>query len=925
MIKNWFTLIGLTLFSVPFFAQQTWRLELPGYMVHAAYVSLSEENGHFLLSSGSDFLQVDPFGIPVGHIPPGSGIVFRPWFEKKYSKVTGHPYFLTSTRSSGVAPNTITFEEHQPGIGIVQKIGFSDTLQGITRPIFIPVNDSTYLIFGRRKFWKIKHTEHAGFEVLWAKPFNMALTAALFQKDRFVVAEESGVVSAMDENGAIYWSKPHGVAILSLKSTSDGMIGCGLTPDGQAAVVKIGIDGTEIWRLVTADKCFYDIVETHGSGYAAVGETSTASILLTRINASGQVLENLTYGPGSGKRLLHARDGGFVLTAIGGSPVKFQLIKTDSSGQSESSLSKIDAWNRTLKTPRWQATVAPIPSIFFDGYDSALVYPDENGLMPVCGVSPLIGGYGPDENLHLAADQFSLGYLKDFRHGLSGTLPSDFRRVWLLSKKQIAEVRRDYGDNGTFEHPIPYDLLTWPAKGNPHLRYNPDFTPVKTNPANLTAPFVDANGDGMYNALDGDCPLITGDFMAWYMLTDSMEKHTWSHALPLVVDMFVSIYGYECAQNELVENAAFVHFDVINRSKNAYTETYMGLFTDFMLGCGNDDFIGSLPDVNSYYAYNKGVQDAACMGNIDWAGVPPVCAATFLNQNLDVATSYTPWTTSYDPTVPTEFYQYLNGSWLTRGGTGYNPGSTDFVQHIFPDNPSDPNGWSMCNLNLPPRDIRAMGTHGPFTFAPGDTFSLTTAFTLHSGIPHPCPDILTNVQPALQQLSDWNAGGLLAGVQEPGQVVSLPVGQRKLIHAGIQNASTYTWSINETTPAITVEKAGMYTVTITAATGCQTVNDILVRFEQIDAPPEPIPDFFIMPNPTDSYIGLNCPQCAVSARLRATLHNAQGQLVRTTIHESGEFFRMATHDLPAGFYVLQVWQNEQYLGGEKVLVVRQRD
>jgi hypothetical protein len=219
-----------------------------------------------------------------------------------------------------------------------------------------------------------------------------------------------------------------------------------------------------------------------------------------------------------------------------------------------------------------------------------------------------------------------------------------------------------------------------------------------------------------------------------------------------------------------------------------------------------------------------------------------------------------------------------------------------------------------------------MGTHGPFTFAPGDTFSLTTAFTLHLGIPHPCPDIMSTVMPALEQFRDWSAAGLLAIVQEPGQVVLSPPGQRTTIHAGVHNAASYAWSTSETTPTITVEKTGLYTVTITATTGCQIVHDVLVRFEAAGKPPQVMPEFYLMPNPADSYIGIgvNCPECPDSIRLRATLHNAHGQLVHTALQPNGEFFRIATHNLPAGFYVLQLWQDALYLGTRKVVIARIR-
>lgn len=632
------------------------------------------------------------------------------------------------------------------------------------------------------------------------------------------------------------------------------------------------------------------------------------------------MLGNLTYGTatGTGLRLLQTAAGGFAILARYGSPIVFQLLLTDADGQTADDLSAAQIRGRNLQNEAWQAVVNAHTTLFFDGDDPLLVYPGEKNLAPVFTLSPQIGGYGPGNELHLAIEQYGTNR-RDYRVGIAGAPVADFRRSWAVTQAQIAALRRDFGEDRTLDNPVPYDLLTWPAKGNPHLRYNVDFTSAQTDPDSLPAPFVDVNGDGLYNVYDGDYPLIKGNQMAWFALTDSMP-HALTHTKPLEIDMFVSVYDNGCPQSGLLQNTVFVDYEIINRSANTYTNTYMGLFTDLDLGCANDDYIGTIPDAHTYYMYNRSEVDGTCFGTIDWAGRVPVFAATFLNQSLDYGASYGPFTTMHDPQQPAEHYYYLSGAWLTRGGHGYNPGSTDAVRYQFPDNPADPQGWSMCTLTgLGNADPRSLGTHGPFSFVAGDTFRLSVALSLHPDVPHPCPDIFSTVKPAVQQIRTWSVDQTLVAALPLDPVVSLLPGKSATLQAGIPGASSYAWSTGSSASNIEVSQPGTYSVTVTAATGCALVQEVLVQH----AKPAKLPEFQIVPNPAPTHFQIVCPDCPKTIPVRATLFNLHGAAVRT-VQDAPEALQVSTNDLAAGVYAVQLWQGDQYLGSKKVVVVRGR-
>ncbi len=127
-----------------------------------------------------------------------------------------------------------------------------------------------------------------------------------------------------------------------------------------------------------------------------------------------------------------------------------------------------------------------------------------------------------------------------------------------------------------------------------------------------------------------------------------------------------------------------------------------------------------------------------------------------------------------DPIDATEYYNYLSGSWrdgtrVTFGGSGYSPGSTEYINYVFPDPPNNESGWSMVTAGLPDIDPRFVQASGPFVLEPGAVNELIVGVVWVPDIPdYPAPSLqpLLQADVAAQGLFD-NCFGLLDGPYAP--------------------------------------------------------------------------------------------------------------------------------------------------------------
>jgi len=330
--------------------------------------------------------------------------------------------------------------------------------------------------------------------------------------------------------------------------------------------------------------------------------------------------------------------------------------------------------------------------------------------------------------------------------------------IWAISRTDVLAVKNDFDVHHSITRPIPNSVLTWPAKGN--------VSAAGSGGASLTinedmAPFIDRNGDGIYNVYDGDYPLVRGDKMLWFINNDNRT----TNQNPMGIDRRYSIYEYNCAADSNLDNTLFMSVTIKNRSNRAYNSVVIGAFIDFDLGCASNDRTGSIPAKNSFYTYNGyvsgGTQQSGVTcdegivcptGEVGYGCSLPIISATFLNDSMSAYAYFTNngVPAQADPSTDSGYYHYMCGRWndgtpFIYGGNGYDTTGTPYP-YAFPGNPADASQWSECNQQtgaaIPAGDRRSLGTIGLFSLPVGDTVSFDMALIFHPG-PYEtnCPDV----------------------------------------------------------------------------------------------------------------------------------------------------------------------------------------
>ncbi len=306
------------------------------------------------------------------------------------------------------------------------------------------------------------------------------------------------------------------------------------------------------------------------------------------------------------------------------------------------------------------------------------------------------------------------------------------------------------------------------------------------------APFWDRNGDANYNPDEGDYPIIQirgcekpqfPDQMIYWIYNDAGNIHEESGGDAIQMEIQVQAFAYQTSDE--LNDMTFQRYRLINRAIEFIDSTYFAMWVDPDLGCYTDDYIGCDTSRSMAYIYNEDAVDGTTGCTCD-QGVNTYCEdvpilgidyfrgplapkmidpitgelrnplpgempdtiielgmSSFMYFNSPAGSNPNG---TYDPTIDTEFYNYLSGSWrdgtpLTYGGNGYNPGSTDYINYAFPDPPNDPNGWSMCTANLGSGDRRTVQASGPFRLDPGAVNELIVGVVWVPDMEYPCPDI----------------------------------------------------------------------------------------------------------------------------------------------------------------------------------------
>lgn len=291
-------------------------------------------------------------------------------------------------------------------------------------------------------------------------------------------------------------------------------------------------------------------------------------------------------------------------------------------------------------------------------------------------------------------------------------------------------------------------ILSWPGNGD-----------INKGHTQFLAPFVDVDGDGVYEPSSGDYPTLDPstpeaqpDQMIWWVYNDKGNVHRkFIGGEPIGLEVHALAFAFRTS-NE-INNMTFYKYKVFNRSSTPLYQTYFSVFTDSDLGNPNDDYAGcdmAMVDNDGAgprpakprsfgYTYNADAtdEDGVALG---YGDTPPVFGIDYFKGPKDENGVELPMSTFMfftnqgeagvdgDPTNAIELYRYLSGFWangqpLVYGGNGRTSGG-ERCYYAFPGttDPGPNNNrpeWTEVTAGMEAGDRRLVQSSGPFTLNPG--------------------------------------------------------------------------------------------------------------------------------------------------------------------------------------------------------------
>jgi hypothetical protein len=363
-----------------------------------------------------------------------------------------------------------------------------------------------------------------------------------------------------------------------------------------------------------------------------------------------------------------------------------------------------------------------------------------------------IGGLDAGGQLKLAAQTYRQSGVDFWPGPLStndATTNSGFvnlhNRVWKLNKSDVDDFILNYANgnvqNGSF---IPAaDLLSWPGNGD-----------ISQNQDSQLAPYMDTNGDAIYDPMAGDYPIIKGDQAIYTIFNDNYQVHqSGGNAIGIEVRLMAYAYGTSSVvtNNPFLNYTTFYNYKIINRSSFSLYNAYVGLFNDSDIGNFANDFVGC--DAIDSYAYtyngNSANPNEPAIGISQTMG--PLNTSNGIDDDND-GTIDEPWEQmgmknfmyfnnslpgvpiqTTDPSSATEYFQYMKSIWkdgtpLTCGGNGY--GGNVSIEYAYPANtytngPCGAAPWLEGNAGS---DKKFVMSSGPSTLYPGSYTEVEYAY-----------------------------------------------------------------------------------------------------------------------------------------------------------------------------------------------------
>jgi hypothetical protein len=282
--------------------------------------------------------------------------------------------------------------------------------------------------------------------------------------------------------------------------------------------------------------------------------------------------------------------------------------------------------------------------------------------------------------------------------------------IWKVTRDQINYHVANYTAVGYI---VDASIAKWPGNGN-----------TAEGVAAQLAPYVDANGDQLYNPLDGDYPYIQGDAATFVIMNDAGAPHQLTLGSALGVEIHFMFYQFETTDE--INNTTFLSTKIFNRSDTNYTDLYFGFYLDFDLGNSNNDYVGSDSIRSLAYVYNGESTDDGQGAQPGYGNNPPAFGFKMLNEEAGSIYGYDGGSIGL-PGVLDMDDNYMGMQGLLANGDPlmYAPYPTKFV---FTGNPFLGTGWNEFTAGNSDGDRRMFISSESYNLQSADNLCFDYAF-----------------------------------------------------------------------------------------------------------------------------------------------------------------------------------------------------
>ena len=425
---------------------------------------------------------------------------------------------------------------------------------------------------------------------------------------------------------------------------------------------------------------------------------------------------------------------------------------------------------------------------------AAYEVPKNSGKSSQFAASCWIGGVDKQGQLKVAAQTYRQdgndywpGAL-DHNGKISADVCANWDMFWKVDKSTINSFIELSKSGGNIQTSQFSAINNWPATGNYNAK-GANGTSLNltssTYSGNSYAPFVDKNGNGVYEPNLGDYPDINGDQFIWWVFNDAGNVKLQSQTASMGIEVQTSAFAY--STQDFLNNATFYNYRVINRGALTIDSTYIAVWDDCDLGYYHDDYIGCDTARGLGIQYN-GVNADGQESNfpVNSYGLnPPQVGVDFFKGPIRTVhrqgmsdtieqlgmTNFTYYNNDFsiigNPSNGVQIYNYMTGT-IRDGesfsddfqGPGINSvgyGKGPISHFVFTGDPGDKTTWSECTCNNNKGDRRFIFSSGPFELVPGAVNDITFGCIWASGVGG-CPNTdfktIKNIDDGAQALFD---------------------------------------------------------------------------------------------------------------------------------------------------------------------------